>query len=319
MKVFITREIPEEVREKLIGHDITVTEWTEKRDLKPEELIQYCKSHDALLSVGPNKINRPFLGACPHLKVIALNSVGYDNVDVAAAKELAIPVSNTPDVLSKATADTAFMLMMMVARKALYWHKTIMDGEWGFFEPMKETGIELQGKTLGIFGLGRIGFELAKSAKGAFDMPIIYYNRHQNEEAESKLGAKLVSFDQLLAQSDVLSIHANLSKETMGLFNKKTFAKMKKEAIFINTARGGLHNEDDLRQALENGVIAGAGLDVTNPEPMVPNNPLLFMKNATVLPHIGSSTFETRMAMIQLATDNIIAGLKGEKLLTPIW
>ena len=314
MKIFITRQVPASVKQAFTDYGFHVSEWTERRNLTPEELVYHAKQSDALFSVGSNWINRPFLQACSHLKVIALCSVGYDRVDVSAATELGIPIGNTPGVLSKTTADTAFLLMQNVARKALHMHKEILRGNWDFFDPMADLGIELTGKTLGIFGLGRIGFEMAKSCRLAFDMPVIYHNRSRNESAEKELSARRVSFDELLQQSDVLSVHANLSDETRGVFNRETFSKMKNSAIFINTARGQLHQEDDLRYALETGMIWGAGLDVTNPEPTAKDNPLLDMPTVAVLPHIGSATIETRMKMMQLTVANIIAGLNGEKI-----
>ncbi|WP_257656725.1 2-hydroxyacid dehydrogenase [Parapedobacter lycopersici] len=314
MKVFITRQVPPVIKQAFTDQGFQTAEWTERRNLTPEELIRYAKESDGLFSVGSNRIDRSFLQECRHLKVIALCSVGYDRVDVPAATELGIPIGNTPGVLSKTTADTAFLLMQNVARKALHMHKEILRGNWDFFDPMANLGVELTGKTLGIYGLGRIGFELAKSCRLAFDMPVIYHNRGRNEQAEKELGARRVSFDELLRQSDILSVHANLSDETREVFNRDTFSKMKSSAIFINTARGQLHREDDLRQAIETGTIWGAGLDVTNPEPSASDNPLLDMPTVAVLPHIGSATVETRMKMMQLTVANIIAGLRDEKL-----
>ncbi|RYG27402.1 MAG: D-glycerate dehydrogenase, partial [Chitinophagaceae bacterium] len=186
--------------------------------------------------------------------------------------------------------------------------------DWNVFDAGAGLGIDLKGKTLGIFGLGNIGYEMARSCFGAFGMKIIYHNRHRNEKAEKAFSAKLVSFDELLEQSDVVSVHANLSEETQDKFNHQAFSKMKPSAIFINTARGKLHNEQDLIEALESGQIWGAGLDVTNPEPMLPTNPLLDMENVSVTPHIGSATRETRDAMAVLAAQNAVAGLKGEPL-----
>lgn len=313
MNVFITREIPNEIKQPLIDEGHNVEEWTEKRVMTDKELIDHCKHADALLCIS-QKLDEHFFEECSQLIVVATNTVGFDHIDVAKATEFKIPIGNTPDVLSKATSDIAFLLMQNVARKAIFWHKEIVQGNWNFLDPFKDLGFDLKGKTLGIFGLGRIGFDLAKSAKGAFAMPIIYHNRSKNEEAEKELGAKYVSFEELLQQSDVISVHANLNEENQGIFDKSTFEKMKPTAIFINTARGGLHNEVDLIAALKAGTIGGAGLDVTNPEPMDKNNPLLEMQNAVVLPHIGSATIETRTAMANLSVQNILAGLKGERL-----
>jgi glyoxylate reductase len=314
MKVFISGNIAPVGIKELEENNISITQWKENRQITAEELIEACQDQDGLISVGPNKIDAEFLKACSHLKVIALHSVGYDQVDVAAAKSLNIPIGNTPGVLSGATADTAFLLMLAVSRKAFYLHKKIIKGEWKNYEPTPELGIEVNGKTLGIFGLGKIGLEMAKKCIGAYQMPVIYHNRSRNEEAEKEIGAKYVSFEELLAQSDVLSVHTALTPETKGKFTLDIFKQMKPNSIFINTARGGIHNEKDLIHALEEKMIWGAGLDVTNPEPMDHDNPLLSMENVAVLPHIGSATEETRAAMAQIIVKNIVAGLKGEKL-----
>ncbi|WP_316831378.1 D-glycerate dehydrogenase [Pedobacter aquatilis] len=314
MKVFISGNIAESGLALLKENDIEFTQWKQARQINPQELIEACQKADALVSVGPNKIDSDFLHACSHLKVIALHSVGFDNVDVAAAKSLNVPVGNTPGVLSGATADTAFLLMLAVSRKAFYLHKKIINGQWRNYEPTPELGIELNGKTLGIFGMGKIGLEMARKCAAAYQMPIIYHNRNRNQEAEENLGARYVSFDELLKQSDVLSVHTALTTETKDKFNLAVFKKMKTSSIFINTARGGIHNEADLTTALKEKIIWGAGLDVTNPEPMNADNPLLNMENVAVLPHIGSATQETRSAMANLVAKNIIAGLNGEPL-----
>jgi len=314
MKVFISGNIASVGIKELEENNISITQWKENRQITAEELIEACQDQDALISVGPNKINAQFLKACSHLKVIALHAVGYDQVDVAAAKSLNIPIGNTPGVLSGATADTAFLLMLAVSRKAFFAHKKIIKGKWKNYEPTPELGIEVNGKTLGIFGLGKIGLEMAKKCIGAYQMPVIYHNRSRNEEAEKEIGAKYVSFEELLAQSDVLSIHTALTPETKDKFTLDVFKQMKPNSIFINTARGGIHNEKDLIRALEEKIIWGAGLDVTNPEPMDKDNPLLSMESVAVLPHIGSATEETRAAMAQIIVKNVLAGLKGEKL-----
>ncbi|WP_018627693.1 2-hydroxyacid dehydrogenase [Niabella aurantiaca] len=312
MNAFITKQIPEAGLQLLkeAGVNFAIAD----KKLSQEELIAQVQSYDALLSVGFVRADAAFLKACSHLKVLSLFSVGYDNVEIAAATRLKIPVGNTPGVLSGVTADTAFLLMLATSRKAFYNYHKILDGKWQEFDPVADLGIELNGKTLGIFGLGNIGYEMAKKCRAAFDMSVIYHNRKPNPAAEKELEARYVSFEELLVQSDVLSLHANFSPETKALFNKDAFGKMKRNAIFVNTARGGLHHEGDLKAALESGIIWGAGLDVTSPEPMDPANPLLKMPNVCVLPHIGSATVETRNAMAVMAARNVIAGLRGERL-----
>ncbi len=318
MKVFITNLIPEVGKKLLRQAGVGIVEWKEKWNLSPKELIEYSKPCDALLIAGYNEIDAQFLQECKHLKVIALHSVGFDRVDIAEATKLKIPIGNTPGVVSNATADTAFLLMLAVSRKSFYLHKKIIKGEWKFFEPTANLGVELYGKTLGIYGLGNIGFEMAKRCIGAYNMKIIYHNRNHNKKAENELPAEMVSFEELLKRSDVISVHTVLSDETAGKFDKSAFSLMKPTAIFINAARGGIHNEKDLTKALHTGTIWGAGLDVTNPEPMKADNPLLTMPNVAVLPHIGTATIETRNAMAIIAAQNIIAGLNGKRIPYPV-
>jgi len=313
-KIFVTRDIPKAGLDRLNNSGCSVTVFQEKRALTPAELIHYCQQHEGLLNVGGNKLDSHFFTACRHLKGVALMSVGYDNVDMVAATAESIPVSNTPGVLSKATADIALLLMLAVSRKAFFMSRTIAEGQWGTFDPADKLGVELYGKTLGIFGMGRIGMELAAKCKAAFQMNIVYHNRNRNPEAAQQLGAQYVSFEELLAQSDVLSVHASLTTATREIFNAATFAQMKESSIFINTARGPLHNEKDLMAALQNKTIWGAGLDVTNPEPMLKDNPLLSMPNVCVLPHIGSATIETRSKMASMAAENVIAAVNGQPM-----
>lgn len=310
-KVLIARVIPSIAQEMLQQAGYEVGVWTENRSMTQAELIENTKEVNALVSLGANKLDKTFFNSCRHLDVIAQFAVGYDNIDVAEATRLGIPVGNTPDVLSEATADVAFGLMIAVSRKMFYLHKTIQKGEWKQFEPLKNLGIELSGKTLGIFGMGRIGQVMAQRCAGAYKMKIIYHNRTRNVEIEKKLNARYRSFAELLSESDVISVHSVLSDETRALFDKNAFKKMKSSAIFINTARGGVHNEADLIEALEQKIIWGAGLDVTNPEPMKPDHVLLTMPNVAILPHIGSATIEARTGMARLAAQNIIEFYKN--------
>jgi glyoxylate reductase len=313
-KIFVTRDIPQAGIELLRKEGFIVTVNDLGRPLTPAELLTAGKTHDALISLSGDQITADFLHACSHLDIIAQYAVGYNNIDLAAASEIGIPISNTPDVLSDATADIAFGLMIAVSRKMFYLHKTIEQGDWKFFQPKKNLGFELKNKTLGIFGLGRIGMIMAQRCHGAYQMNVIYHNRNKNLEAEKTFGAKWVSFDELLKQSDILSVHSVLSQETKEIFNKAAFSKMKKNSIFINTSRGGVHQEADLIEALKNGTIWGAGLDVTNPEPMLPTNPLLKMENVAVLPHIGSGTIEARNGMSIVAATNVIEFYKNDRV-----
>ncbi len=318
MKVFCTRVIPQAGIKLLKDAGIEVSQWEKKRELTPEELIENCRVCDALLSSGYNKIDAAFLKACSHLKVISMHSAGYDNVDVVEATNLRIPVGNTPGVVTEATASTAFLLMLASSRKAIFLSQRISKGNWNFFDPTADLGLELRNKTIGIFGLGRIGFEMARLCRSAFHMNVIYHNRGVNKKAEEELRAKRVSFAELLRDSDVISVHSLLSAETKGIFNMDAYKKMKHSSIFINTARGKIHNEIDLIKALQEKIIWGAGLDVTNPEPMKPDNPLLKMPNVAITPHIGGATVKARNAQSEAAAKNVIAALKGERIPFPV-
>ena len=314
MNVFITKNIPEAGLKLLQEKGLNLTVSPTENVLSRDEFIKICQENDAILNVGSYNFDEDFFQQCSHLKGIALFSVGFDSVDLSAATRRKIPVGNTPDVLNRSTSDIAFLLMQSVARKSFYNHKRIINGDWGSFNALENLGQELYGKTLGIFGLGRIGFEMSQKCKAAFGMKILYHNRSHNENAEKELDAEFVDFETLLAQSDVLSVHSNYTEENNELFNKDTFAKMKPNSIFINTARGKFHNEDDLFHALNQNIIWGAGLDVTNPEPMKPENPLLSLPNCCILPHIGSATYEARNGMAVCAAQNIIALFENKKM-----
>lgn len=310
-KVLITRDFPDNAIQLLVREGFIVTAQLYDGLWPQQALIDATLKHDALLCTITEKIDAAFLNTCSHLDIISQYAVGYDNIDIAEATRLKIPVGYTPDVLTAATADIAFALMIATSRKLLYAYKLILKGEWDYFRPKRHLGIELNGKTLGIYGLGRIGYAMAEKCKGAYKMDILYCNRNPHPEAEKALGARRVSFEELLVQSDVLSAHCALNDETRNKFNMTAFKQMKPTAIFINTARGLVHNEEDLKKALDEGIIWGAGLDVTNPEPMSKDNPLLNMENVTVLPHMGSSTMEARNAMSQIAAMNIIEFYKN--------
>ncbi|MBU1343483.1 MAG: D-glycerate dehydrogenase [Proteobacteria bacterium] len=305
-KILVTRRYPETGIRLLEQENFHLTFWEKEKPMTQDELIKQAKTHDALLCTLTDKIDSHFFNECSHLDIISQFAVGYDNIDIASATRLGIPIGFTPDAMSEATADIAFGLMIAVARKMFFLHKTIINGQWGYFNPTGNLGIELKHKTLGIFGLGRIGIKMAQRCKNAYEMNILYHNRTPSKTAEKLLDATYVEFEDLLSQSDVLSVHCALTPETKDIFNQRAFKRMKPSALFINTARGPIHHEKDLICAIRVGDIWGAGLDVTNPEPMQPDNPLLFMENVCVLPHVGSGTQEARNQMSVLAAMNII-------------
>lgn len=313
-KILVSRIFPEVAVDLLEKAGFFITTWNKDRPMTQDELIGKAINHNALLCTLTEKIDNKFLNTCSHLDLISQYAVGYDNIDVLEATKLGIPIGYTPDAMSDATADIAFGLMIATARKMFYLHKSILNKKWSHFRPTANLGIELKNRTLGIFGLGRIGMEMARRCKGAYNMDIIYHNRNVNSFAENELNARFVSFDDLLSQSDIVSIHCSLSENTMGVFNKSAFNRMKRSAIFINTSRGLVHNETDLIDALNSGNIWGAGLDVTNPEPMHIENPLLSMENVAVLPHVGSGTVEARDKMARLAALNIIEFYKNKHI-----
>jgi len=313
-KVFISRRIPNRAIETLKNAGLEVKVWGSAIPPSQEELAAHTAQVDGLICMLSDNINRDFLLKNKHLKVITNYAVGFNNIDVGTATELGIPIGNTPDVLTEATADHTFTLMLAVARKILDSNRSIIDGKWKNWEPMGFLGQDLRGRTLGVVGMGRIGQEFSRLCYQAFGMKILYFSNTIKPEVDKKFGAKKIDFSDLLAQSDVVSVHAGLNKGTKGIFDKKAFQQMKKSAIFINTSRGEVHQEADLVEALATGEIWGAGLDVSNPEPMASDSALLTLPNVIVTPHIASATIDTRANMAFIAAQNIIKGLKNEKL-----
>lgn len=317
MKVFLNKTIPQAGMRLL--QDSTKVELIQPKseNLSKDEWLDYCRQAAIIANVGKNNFDKDFFDQCPNVKAIALFSVGYDHVEIEEATKRKIAVSNTPDVLSKATSDVAFLLMQAVARKASYNFDKVRTGKWNAdLNPTEDLGQQLYGKTLGVFGLGRIGYEMAKKCKYAFDMDIIYHNRNRNHQIEKELGAQYVSFNELVQLADVMSIHANYSTEQENLFNRTVFEKMKSNSILINTARGGFINEEDLYEALSTGQIWGAGMDVTNPEPMKSTSDLLSLSNVCILPHIGSATEEARNGMAELMAQNAVAFAENKEMPT---
>jgi glyoxylate reductase len=266
------------------------------------------------VSLLADRIDAALLDAAPKLKVVSNFAVGFNNVDVPAATARGICIGNTPGALTDATADLAFTLLLATARRVVESCIDARAGKWRTWEPLGYLGVDLAGKTLGIAGMGRIGYAMAKRARGGWDMNIIYYDEVPNPKAEADFKARRVDFDTLLRESDFISVHAALTENSKGMFGAKEFAKMKRTAVFINSARGPLVDQKALVEALKSGTIFAAGVDVTDPEPPAPNDPFLHLPNAVVAPHIASATHSTRDGMAEICAENLIAGVSGQPL-----
>lgn len=312
-KVFVSRIIPE-AGLNLIREACNAEVWPEVMPPPYELLTEKVKTVDGLLTTLNDRIDAHLIAASStQLKVISQMAVGYDNIDAKAAQARSILVGNTPGVLTDATADLAFALLLTAARRIVEGVEYIRKGNWRTWEPMALLGGDLSGATLGIIGLGRIGEAVARRAKG-FDMRIIAYSPSRNTADVSQLGIELTSLDSLLQQSDYVSIHVPLNTQTRGLINAEALRKMKPSAILINTARGPIVDQQALYEAVKSGIIGGAALDVTNPEPMASDDPLLSLPNVTIVPHIGSASLRTRNKMATMAAENLIAGVYGKPL-----
>ncbi len=287
---------------------------TGKIPIPQKTLKSKIKEMDGLICFPYDKIDKEIIQSAKKLKAISTYSVGYDHIDTQFAKENKIRVGYTPEVLTDATADMAFALLLDSLRRISEGDRIIRKGQWKqIYGAYDYVGLDLQGKTLGIMGLGRIGKTLAKRAK-AFDMKIIYHNRKQiSKTEEKKIGVKYTTFEKLISQSDIISIHVPHTKQTNEMFNMKIFRKMKKTSFLINTSRGKVVNEKDLAVALKQKIIAGAGLDVFDTEPIKKNHPFLKLENIVLAPHVGSSTKETRIEMAKITIKNMILGMKGKK------
>jgi glyoxylate reductase len=313
-KVLVTREIPEAGLRLLEDFDVTVlSEGPPERD----ELLEAARGTAGVLSTLTEQMDAEFMDAAgDDLKVIANMAVGYDNVDLEAANERGVVVTNTPGVLTETTADTAFMLLLAAARRLGEGERIVRAGEWEAWGPKMLLGPDVWGKKLGILGFGEIGQALARRAKG-FGMELIYWNRSRKEEAEKELEARYLELGELLETCDFLSIHAPLTEETTHLIGAPELEKMKTEAVLVNTSRGPLVDEGALADALEEGRIFAAGLDVYEEEPKV-HPKLLGLENVVLAPHIGSASFETRDRMAVTAGEDLRAVLRGEQPKNPV-
>jgi len=313
-KVFITRELFDEAIERIKKYyDVEI--WDRYTPPPYEVLRSKLKVVDAAATLLTDKMDCKLLEEAKNLRIIAQYAVGYDNIDVECATKLGIYVTNTPGVLTEATAELAWTLILATARRVVEADVYVRWGEWWRtktgWHPKMMLGTQVTGKTLGIVGMGRIGRRVAKIAKG-FDMKILYYDVVRlPEELEKELGAKYVDLDTLLRESDIVTLHVPLTKETYHLINEERLKKMKQGAILVNTSRGAVVDTNALIKALREGWLAGAGLDVHESEPLPPNHPITAFNNVVLAPHIGSATYETRLAMAMLVADNLIAFAEG--------
>lgn len=313
MKIFVTREIPGTALTKLKNSDNEVGVFDNDRPMSPEELLEKAKGVDALLTLLTDKIDGEVIDAIgPQLKIVSNYAVGFDNINVEDATERGVVVVNTPsDEVNEAVAEHSWALMLSLARRVVEADEATRRGAYKGWEPGIFLGINMVGKTLGIIGLGNIGSMTARRAKG-WNMRVLYNKRSRDEKAEKELGVEFADLDRLYAESDFISLHVPLTDETHHMINKDTFAKMKRGVILVNTARGPIVNEADLVEALRDGKLRGAGLDVYDNEPNI-NPELIAMENVVTTPHIASATWEAREKMGQQAVDAILKTFAGEK------
>ena len=312
-KIYVTRQIFDEAVDRL--KDATDMKYWDSEMPPPRDvLLREVQDIDGLYCLLTEKIDAELFDAAPNLRVVSSMAVGFDNIDVVEATKRGIPVGNTPGVLTETTADFAFALLMAAGRRVSEGDRYTRAGNWKTWGPMVLLGQDIHGSTLGIIGFGRIGVEMAKRAKG-FGMNIVYYDVIRNEEREKEYGATYCTdVKELLAQSDFVSIHVNLTPETRHLINSDTLSGMKSTAVLVNTSRGPVVDQTALYHALKDGTIGAAGLDVTEVEPISMDDPLLTLENVIIAPHIASGSVVTRTKMSLMAVDNLLAGLNGEPL-----
>lgn len=313
-KVLVTREIPDAGLRLLRDFDVAVlAEGPPSR----EELLEAARGAAGILSTVTERMDVELMDAAGEdLKVVANMAVGYDNIDLEAAGERDVVVTNTPEVLNETTADTAFMLLLAAARRLGEAERLLRSGEWDAWGPMQLTGPDVWGKKLGVLGFGRIGQAVARRARG-FDMDVLYHDKYRNESAENETGVRYVELDELLRTCDFISVHTPLTPETQHLIGQRELDLMQPMTVLVNSSRGPVVDEAALADALEEGSIFAAGLDVYEEEPEV-HPKLLGLENVVLAPHIGSASIETRDRMAELAAENLVAVLRGEEPKTPV-
>ena len=313
-RVLVTREIPDSGIKVLEPFDVTVLY---ERPPERDELLDAVRGVSGILATATERIDGEIMNAAgENLRIVANMAVGYDNVDVSAAEDRSVVVTNTPGVLDETTADVAFMLLLAASRRLGEGERLLRAGRWEWWGPKQLMGQDVWGKRLGIIGFGRIGQSVAHRARG-FGMEILYHNRSRKPEAEQELDARYVELDELLETADFISIHTPLTDETYHLIGASELEMVKPEAVLVNTSRGPVVDEAALADALESGQIFAAGLDVYEEEPEV-HPKLLELENVVLAPHIGSASVETREKMAVLAAENIAAVLSGDGPKTPI-
>jgi glyoxylate reductase len=317
-KVFVSRVIPEEGLAR-VREATAATIWPDELPPSREELLNAVEGCDGILTLLTDRVDDELLDrAGPQLKVVSNFAVGFDNIDVAACTRRKLPVGNTPGVLTETTADLAWALLMAAARRLVEGDRYVRDGKWKTWGPMLLMGPDVHGATIGIVGFGRIGQAVARRAKG-FGMRIVYHDLQRvPKSVESEFDATYMTLEGLLAESDFVSLHTVLSPETKGLMNAQRLGWMKPTAVLINTSRGPVVDSMALVDALKAGTIAAAALDVTDPEPLPAEHPLVGLDNCLVVPHIASASRATRGKMASMAAANLLAGLRGDRLPTPV-
>ncbi len=311
-KILVTRRVHADALQRM-ANECVLDIWEEDRPIPRQELLQRVREADGLYCMLTERVDDELLEAAPRLRVVSNMAVGYDNIDVAACTRRGIPVGNTPGVLTDTTADLAFALILTAARRIVEAADYVRAGAWQTWSPDLLLGHDVYGATLGILGLGRIGAAVARRATG-FGMRVMYHSRRRHEEVEAALGITYVDFDTLLREADILSIHTPLTPETYHLIGEQELRQMKPTAILVNTARGGVVDPQALYKALTQGWIAYAALDVTEPEPIPPDDPLVSLPNCIIVPHIGSASHATRRRMALMAAENVLAGVRGDPL-----
>ena len=314
--IYVTRQIPEAALAPLRTCG-TLHVWNREEIIPRETLLRIVQDVDALLCMVTERIDDELLTHAPKLRIVANMAVGYDNVNVSALTKRGIVFTNTPGVLTETTADLAFALILGIARRIGEGERIVRSGRWGAWSPFAFLGTDVHHATLGIIGLGRIGTEVAKRARG-FDMRILYTNRGRNVEAEERFDCVRVELPTLLRESDFVIVLTPLTSETRHLLSTPQFQMMKRSAFLINAARGPIVDQWALYEALRDGLIAGAALDVTDPEPIPQSDPLLTLENCLIVPHVGSASIATRTRMATLAAENIAAFLSGKRPPAPV-